>query len=146
MRANVEIANDAADPASLVRRFAAALTEMNLEAVGQLFAADAEWDVVGADFLPGGHFFSGRDAILTDFLAGTVGVRFDLSQPFLVSIDHIHVAGATAIAEWRVKASAAIGGQYDNHYCVVFETRAGLIVAVREYANTEYAKRVLFGG
>lgn len=131
-------------PAALAHRFADALEAKNLREVADLFADDATWDVVGADFLPGGHRFEGREAIIADLLGATVGAQFDLTKPFEIVIEQTHVAGDTAVVEWRVRATSARGAAYENHYCVIFEVAGGRIVAVREYVNTEYAKRVLF--
>ncbi len=49
------------------------------------------------------------------------------------------------MAEWTSRATTATGETYENDYAVVFEVRGQEIVAVREYFDTEYAGRVLFG-
>ena len=52
----------------------------------------------------------------------------------------------TAVAEWTSRATTTTGEAYENEYAVVFQVRGQEIVAVREYFDTEYAGRVLFGG
>jgi ketosteroid isomerase-like protein len=60
------------------------------------------------------------------------------------TLHRIVADGEFAVAEWTSHARARSGAPYDNDYAVLFQVRDGLIVAVREYCDTSYMKRVLF--
>lgn len=44
------------------------------------------------------------------------------------------------IAEWRLQATLARGGDYDQFYCWAFDLADGRIVEIREYIDTVYGQ------
>jgi uncharacterized protein len=132
------------EPRAVVQGVVDAIRGGDVEAIATLVADDVVWEVVGADYMPRGHRFTGRRAVLEDFLVGTVLDAFDLTRPITIDVVGLHVDGPTVVAEWTVDATSAGGRDYHNNYCVVFTVSAGRIDAVREYCDTEHAKRVLF--
>ena len=43
-------------------------------------------------------------------------------------------------------ALSAAGAEHRNNYCGIFVVRDGHIAEIREYLDSDYAKRVLFPG
>ena len=72
--------------------------------------------------------------------------RLDADQPLSQELTRLVADGDTAVAEWTSRATTTTGEAYENEYAVVFQVRGQEIVAVREYFDTEYARRVLFDG
>jgi ketosteroid isomerase-like protein len=70
--------------------------------------------------------------------------RLDTSKPLSQEVSCIVADGETAVAEWTSRATTRDGQAYENDYAVVFIVHAAKIVAVREYFDTAYARRVLF--
>jgi ketosteroid isomerase-like protein len=50
------------------------------------------------------------------------------------------------VVEWTSRARTRRGEPYENFCVGVFTVRDGKIQAVREYMDTAYATRMLFGG
>ena len=50
--------------------------------------------------------------------------------------------GETVVIEGQVDATTADGARYDTPFICVFDTRDGLIVAMREYSDTRVAASV----
>jgi ketosteroid isomerase-like protein len=56
------------------------------------------------------------------------------------------IDGEQAVLEWTTRARVRrSGAAYENHCIGVFTVRDGAIHAVREYMDTLYAQRMLFG-
>ncbi len=89
--------------------------------------------------------WTGPDAIIDGFLAAMMA-RLDADQPLSQELTGLVADGERAVAEWTSRATTRTGEAYENEYAVVFEVSGLKIVAVREYFDTEYAGRVLFGG
>jgi ketosteroid isomerase-like protein len=134
-------------PRAVVEQMTDAMARGDVEEIATLLHPDVTWDVLGADYLPLGSRFTGRAAVLRDFFEGTAVPAFDWDQPFAYDIQHVIADGPVIAVEAVITATAAKTGlPYRNTYCFVFTVGEGSIRAVREYTNTEYAKRVLFGG
>jgi uncharacterized protein len=128
---------------AVVRDYLAALHRGDVPALRESFAADASWSLRGG--LPVSGTWTGPDAILDGFLAAMMA-RLDTDQPLSQEVTGLVADGTTAVAEWTSRATTVTGETYENEYAVVFEVRGLEIVAVREYFDTAYAARVLFGG
>ena len=61
-----------------------------------------------------------------------------------VSIELIRCVneGETVVIEGLVDATTATGGKYESPFVCIFDTRDGLIVALREYSDTRAAAAV----
>jgi uncharacterized protein len=125
----------------VVAGYVAALRRGDLAALRASFAPAATWTIRGD--LPVAGTWTGAGEILDGFLAQVVAT-LDPTVPVTQTLHRIVADGEYAVAEWTSHARARDGAPYDNDYAVVFQVRDGLIVAVREYCDTSYMRRVLF--
>jgi uncharacterized protein len=126
----------------VIRRYLYALVTGDIDTIRDSFAEDASWTIHGA--LPIGGPWHGRDSIVDDFLQAVGGTLFEPgSQSF--EFPTLIADGDTVALEWRVRARTVAGAGYDNAYCGIFVVRDGRIQEVREYLDSGYAARVLFG-
>jgi hypothetical protein len=61
---------------------------------------------------------------------------FDTAAPVVIRRTNVIADGDQVFAEWTTRATSKSGGTYANNCGAVFTVRDGLIVAVREYADT----------
>jgi uncharacterized protein len=130
------------NPKQVVRRYLDALVAGDLAVIRDSFAEDAVWTMYGD--LPIAGPWRGRDAIVDEFLVAAAGALY---EPGSVQFEFPTLLGEadTVVLEWRVRARTARGADYANAYCGLFTVRAGRIAEVREYLDTQYAARTLFG-
>jgi ketosteroid isomerase-like protein len=130
------------NPKQVVRRYLDALVAGDLETIRDSFAADAVWTIHGD--LPIAGPWRGRDAIVDEFLVAAAGTLY---EPGSVEFEFPTLIGEgdTVVLEWRVRARTAAGADYANAYCGLFRVRHGRIAEVREYLDTDYAAKTLFG-
>jgi ketosteroid isomerase-like protein len=133
--------NETAQTRTVVEGYVAALQQGDLGALRASFAPGATWTLRGD--LPVSGTYTGADQILDTFLTAMMA-RLDTSQPLSQEITTIVADGEVGLAEWTSRATTRDGQVYENEYAVVFVVRNGLIIAVREYFDTAYARRVLF--
>lgn len=105
-----------------------------------LFTDDITWWVVPGSDMAG--LYEGRAAVLGLFAKG-VGL-YSPTDPFRVTVDELVAEAETVCAQVIIEAKTANGREYRNHYHFVFKLRDGMIRAVKEYVDTQYAHRVLF--
>jgi ketosteroid isomerase-like protein len=127
---------------AVVRDYLASLQKGDIDALRASFTPDATWSLRGD--LPVSGTWTGPTEILDGFLAAMVD-RLDTSKPFTQEVRGIVADGDTVVAEWTSRATTRDGHPYENDYAVVFVVRDGKVAAVREYFDTGYARRVLFG-
>jgi ketosteroid isomerase-like protein len=84
----------------------------------------------------------GREAILTGFMP-TAFARVDVAT-LRLEVTGMIAEGEQVVLEWTSRADVHGGLRYDQRCIAVFTVRDGLIAAVREYFDTEHARRVLF--
>jgi ketosteroid isomerase-like protein len=82
----------------------------------------------------------GKDEILK-FMAG-VGQVFP--EGLKSEINRAYADGNVVILELTNRGKVSNGKQYENEYCFVFELEDGKIRRIREYADTQKAKEILF--
>jgi uncharacterized protein (TIGR02246 family) len=123
------------DSRTVIERYVAAVAAGDMDTVRELFAEDATWWLGGE--LPLSGTWRGREAILGDFL----GSIPRLYRPDSISIEvtSLIADGETVVLEWTSRALTVAGEDYENQCAGVFTVRAGKIVAVREYMDTQYA-------
>jgi ketosteroid isomerase-like protein len=127
---------------AVAEAYVEALQRGDIDALRASFAPDATWWLRGG--LPTSGTWTGPSEILDGFLA-QMTERLDTTKPLHQDLTLIVADGEHAVAEWTSHATARSGQTYENDYAVVFQVRDGLITAVREYFDTAYAGRVLFG-
>lgn len=129
-----------ADPRTVLEAYLEALVAGDLNRIRASFSPDATWSMHGTLPLSGQR--TGRDAII-DFLTSAGDLYVAGTQTF--AFGDITAEHDRAVLEWNVRGiAAATGRSYDNDYCGVFVVRDGLIVAVREYLDSQHARDTLF--
>jgi hypothetical protein len=125
---------------AVVQRYVIAVGERDERTIRSLFADDATWQLHGE--LPFSGTWTGRDAVIDEFLAGALA--FYEPGSIGLEITGLVVEGEHAVVEWTSRARTRAGEPYENACIGVFTVRGGRIHAVREYMDTAYAHRVAF--
>jgi len=134
--------NTRTDTTAVVERYVAAVEAGDGAAIRGSFAESATWRLFGD--MPMSGTWRGRDTIIDDFLAGALG-HYEPGS-IRLEITAIVADGERAVVEWTSRARTRRGEPYENFCVGVFTVRDGKIQAVREYMDTAYATRMLFGG
>ncbi|MEV6771579.1 nuclear transport factor 2 family protein [Nocardia sp. NPDC051030] len=108
----------------------------------EFFTEDATWTVLGD--LPVSRTWKGRDEIFNGFLTQMLA-RFDLTQPITQDLHTVLADGDHAGAEWTTHATTIDGAPFTNRVAIVFRITNGRIAEAREYFDTAYVGRLLFG-
>jgi NADPH:quinone reductase-like Zn-dependent oxidoreductase/ketosteroid isomerase-like protein len=132
------------DPKTVVTRYVEAVAAGDLPTIRASFAPDVVWTYPGD--LPLSGDWKGRDMVVDEFLGAAAGNLFAPGAPVTIKLVNVIADGEQVFAEWTAQVTARAGGAYDNKCGGVFTVRDGLIVAVREYLDTDHARRVLFAG
>jgi ketosteroid isomerase-like protein len=130
------------DPRTVVTRYVEAVAAGDLPTIRASFAPDVVWTYPGD--LPLSGDWKGRDRVVDEFLGAAAGNLFAPGTPVAIGLVNVIADGEQVFAEWTAQATARDGGAYSNKCAGVFTVRGGLIVAVREYLDTDHARRVLF--
>ncbi|MEV5963617.1 nuclear transport factor 2 family protein [Kribbella sp. NPDC051952] len=130
------------DPKSVVRDYVEAVAAGDLATIRASFAPDVVWTYPGD--LPLSGEWKGRDTVVDEFLGAAAGSLFAPGEPVVITLTNLIADGDQVFAEWTAQATAQGGAAYDNKCGAVFTVRDGVIVAVREYLDTDHARRVLF--
>ncbi len=131
------------DPKTVVTKYVEAAAAGDRPAMRESFAPDVVWTYPGD--LPLSGEWKGRDAVLDEFL-GAAGDLFAPGTRVTITLTNLLADGEQVFAEWTSQATGRAGGAYDNKCAAVFTVSGGQIVAVREYTDTDHARRVLFPG
>ncbi|MEU4291019.1 nuclear transport factor 2 family protein [Kribbella sp. NPDC026596] len=132
------------DPKTVVTRYVEAVAAGDLPTIRNSFAPDVVWTYPGD--LPLSGEWKGRDTVVDEFLGAAAGGLFAPGMPVTIKLTNVIADGGQVFAEWTAQATALGGGAYDNNCGAVFTVQDGLIVAVREYTDTDHARRMLFPG
>jgi ketosteroid isomerase-like protein len=130
-------------PKEIVVRYVEAVAKGDLAMIIESFAPDVRWIYPGDVPLSG--TWTGRDAVVNDFLGGAMGALFAAGGAPVVALVHAIAEGDQVVAEWTSKGVATNGMVYDNRCAGIYTVRDGQITEVREYADTQHVARVLFG-
>jgi NADPH:quinone reductase-like Zn-dependent oxidoreductase/ketosteroid isomerase-like protein len=130
------------DPKSVVTRYVEAVAAGDRATMGASFARDGVWTYPGD--LPLSGDWKGRDLVMDEFLGAVADKLFAPDTPVTIALTNVIADGEQVFAEWTAQATARAGGAYSNNCGAVFVVRDGLIVAVREYTDTDHARRMLF--
>jgi uncharacterized protein len=128
------------DNKQMMERYVAALMAGDADAVRDFFAEDATWWLVGD--LPISGTWTGREAIMADFF-GTAMAHYEPGSVTL-EVTGMVAEGNQVTLEWTSRARTSGGEPYENFCIGVFTVRDGRIAAVREYMDTDYARRTAF--
>jgi uncharacterized protein (TIGR02246 family) len=127
---------------AVVAAYVAALQAGDLEALRAAFADDGTWTLKGD--VPVAGTWTGPDEIFDGFLAQLVE-RLDVAAGVTQTLHRIVADGEYAVAAWTSRARARSGEPYVNDVAVMFHVVDGKIASAREYTDTSYLQRVLFG-
>ncbi|RZT27070.1 NADPH:quinone reductase-like Zn-dependent oxidoreductase [Kribbella sp. VKM Ac-2569] len=130
------------DPRTVVTRYVEAVAAGDVATIRASFAPDVVWIYPGD--LPLSGDWKGRDMVVDEFLGAAAGNLFAPGAPVTITLVNVVADGEQVFAEWTAQATARNGDAYDNRCGGVFTVRDGVIVAVREYLDTDHARRVLF--
>ncbi|MGW1676117.1 nuclear transport factor 2 family protein [Saccharopolyspora sp. NPDC002376] len=132
---------------SIVENAFHALASSDPDLISAVLAEDAEWlsppGNATAVALEAPDHMVGRAAIVR-FFAEDFPRLF--ARDLAVTFSGFHVAGERVVVEATMTATLASGGHYTNDYCFVIEVREGLVQRVREYTDTAWGHRMIFGG
>jgi ketosteroid isomerase-like protein len=128
----------------VVTRYVEAVAAGDRETMRSSFAEEVVWTYPGD--LPLSGEWKGRDTVLDEFLGAMAGRLFDRTEPVVIRLTGVIADGDQVFAEWTARAVSTSGAAYANQCGAVFTVRAGRIAAVREYADTDHTRRVLFPG
>jgi uncharacterized protein len=129
------------DTRAVVERYVAAVEAGDGAAIRGALFESATWRLFGD--MPMSGTWRGRDTIIDEFLAGALG-HYE-SGSIRLEITAIVADGDRAVVEWTSRGRTRRGEPYENFCVGVFTVRDGKIHEVREYMDTGYATRMLFG-
>jgi len=128
------------DAKNVVLKFFETMNDGEFEKAAYCFSEDAVFWVVGS--LPFSGTLNGRDEILEkNFRPSAV---FTVPGSAKVIIGDVIAEENKVAAEWRFQRKTLDGESYDNYFFGLFEVRNGLIQSVKEYLDTEYARKLLW--
>jgi ketosteroid isomerase-like protein len=127
-------------PRGVVLRYFEALAAGDQETVRNSWAEDGScW--YGGD-LPISGTWQGREQVINGFLA-TAFAHLDPDREIGLKITNVFGEGEQVLVEWDSWATGRTGRAYHEHNIGVFTVRAGKIVNMREYADTQHWERAL---
>ncbi|MEU8689690.1 nuclear transport factor 2 family protein [Streptomyces sp. NPDC048665] len=127
-------------PRGVVLRYFEALAAGDQETIRNSWAEDGScW--YGGD-LPISGTWQGRDQVINGFLA-TAFAHLDPDREIGLKVTNVFGEGEQVLVEWDSWATGRTGRAYREHNIGVFTVRAGKIVNMREYADTQHWERAL---
>jgi ketosteroid isomerase-like protein len=128
------------EPERIVRRYFDALAAGDQDVIRDSWAEDGScW--YGGD-LPISGTWTGRDQVIDGFLA-TAFAHLDPDREVGLRVTNVFASGEQVLVEWDSWATGRTGRPYDQKNIGVFSVRAGKIVNMREYADTQHWERAL---
>lgn len=96
------------------------------------------WTIIGAS--DWSRTFVGKQSVVDDLLR-PLGQQFD--GPNIVTAERFIAEGDVVVVEGRNHSRTRSGRLYPNRYCWVFTLRAGKVVDIVEYCDTQLISDVL---
>jgi uncharacterized protein len=129
-----------ADPETVVLRYFDALAAGDQVVIRDSWAEDGScW--YGGD-LPISGTWNGRDQVINGFLA-TAFAHLDPNHEVGIRLTNVFGAGEQVLVEWESWATGNTGRPYYQKNIGVFMVRAGRIVRMREYVDTQHWEHAL---
>ncbi|MEU1120497.1 MULTISPECIES: nuclear transport factor 2 family protein [unclassified Streptomyces] len=132
----------AARAKDVVRGYLTALRERDAEALPRLIAADAVFRIPGDHPVAG--TWKGLAEIAEKFLL-PMGERFDPTAEYTVDVRHVIAEDGEVSVECVTRATTRDGAPYALDITAQFTVEDGRITSMREYFDTQYFARTLFG-
>jgi hypothetical protein len=130
------------DPKDVLRRFFAALSSGDFDAIGEFFGDDSVWMV--NDVARGFPSERGRRAIIEDFLQPVREGLFEPGDP-KVEVMRMIGEGDWIVAETIARGRLRNGNKYENSYVFVAQISGDQVKSLREYMDTAYAHDISEG-
>ncbi|MEU2514651.1 nuclear transport factor 2 family protein [Streptomyces syringium] len=130
------------DARTVVHRYLQALRTRDAQAIPELIAADAVYRIPGSHPLAG--TFRGLEEIVAKFFT-PMGALFDAEAAYSVEVAHVLAEGDQVSVECVTRSTTVHGTPYAIDISAQFTVRQGKIVSMREYFDTQYFARTLFG-
>ncbi|MGI5532584.1 nuclear transport factor 2 family protein [Streptomyces syringium] len=130
------------DARTVITRYLQALRTRDAQAIPELIAADAVYRIPGSHPLAG--TFHGLDEIARKFFT-PMGALFDAEAAYAVEVSHLIAEGGQVSVECVTRSTTVHGTEYAIDISAQFTVRDGRIVSMREYFDTQYFARTLFG-
>ena len=127
------------DPKDVLRRFFAALSTGNFDAIGEFFGDDSVWMV--NDVARGFPSERGRRAIIEDFLQPVRDGLFEPGDP-KVEVVRMFSAGNWVAAQTIARGSLRNGNSYENSYAWFAQIDGEQVRFLKEYMDTSYALEI----
>jgi uncharacterized protein (TIGR02246 family) len=134
-------ANETDQSKAVLERYVAAIVAGDEDTMRKSFAPDATWIMEGE--LPISGCWHGREEIMEGFLSQAL--RCYEQGSVSIEVRNLIAEGDQVVMEWTTRARNHAGDPYENHLIGVFTIGGGMIVSGREYLDTGYADRILFG-
>jgi ketosteroid isomerase-like protein len=133
-----EPAMSAAENKALMKHAFEELAKANSRPYFEMMADDFTFTVMGGTAWA--RTWTGKESVIRD-LHGPLRAQF--ADTFTIQAVNIVAEGDVVVVEARGCVSTKRGDRYDNKYCLIYEMKDGRTTAVREYADSALAERVL---
>jgi uncharacterized protein len=128
--------SSAADKAVVERFFASRFHDQ--DTARSLMAPDATWTIPGS--LPLSGVYEGREAIFRDYLGNHTNDFKEISS----TVTRMIAEDGCVVVEYHARGVTVKDRPYDTTYYYVVDVRDGLIQAVRQSLDTQYAHDVIY--
>ena len=136
------LSTESMSPKDVVRRYFTALAAGHQDVIRDSWAEDGTCWYAGD--LPISGTWEGRDQVIDGFL-GTAFAHLDPEREIGIRVTNLFGEGEQVFVEWDSWATGLTGRPYDQKNSGVFTVRAGRIVAMREYSDTQHWRWALVG-
>ncbi|MGP3966786.1 nuclear transport factor 2 family protein [Streptomyces sp. 6N223] len=130
------------DARSVVLRYLGALRERDLATLAEVLAPDAAYRIPGDHPVAG--VWTGPQEISEKFFA-PMAERFDPGAEYAVDVAHVVAEGSEVVVECVTRGTTVDGAPYRADISAHFTVTDGRITSMREFFDTQYFARTLFG-
>lgn len=108
----------------------------NGEALLDALDDDIEWTLTGTTSIS--KTYKGKKAVVEDFLGPVMGA---MDGHMHITPDNFIADGDYVALQGRGEATTKAGVEYNNTYCWVYKFKAGKIISIVEYLDTELVRK-----
>ena len=130
------------DAKSVVQAYLKAIAERDAEAITATIWEDAEFRVPGDHALAGN--WVGHDQIFNKFMLPLMDL-FSPEVEYTLEVKDLISEGHTVVLDCVARSAAKDGTPYETDVISVFTVEEGRIKTMREFFDTQYFVRTLFG-
>ncbi|MFF4601815.1 nuclear transport factor 2 family protein [Streptomyces sp. NPDC001339] len=130
------------DAKSVVEAYLKAIDARDAEGITATIWEDAEFRIPGNHQLAGN--WVGHDQIFNKFMLPLMDL-FSPDVPYALDVNNLISEGDTVVLDCVARSAAKDGTPYEANVVSVFTVEGGRIKAMREFFDTQYFVRILFG-